>query len=283
MPGLDIRSQIVVVSWWSNCLGLACLARLAQYASQRELIYVQVGKSKESQERFRRLAPRQARERLYPEGAPAEHSRVIQAIALGEMCAEYGVWFVDHDFLAGADMGSWLDTADELFSQFPICLCTAAGDYKQAITQPLFWLSPARWPEGTPGIDPVPFQARPSARRPGLYRHRGEMQIPLKDTLVKAYEELAGKGLVGEIAGGCRRRAGLPPAPVRLPRLPAHTHLGGLYLLAGPVLPGAYQEWMRATVRKFRAFFAACPPDWLQAEDPELLGRLREFEGALDV
>lgn len=281
MTCTDIRSRMIVISWWSNCLGLACLYRLVEFAPQREIDYVQVGKTQASRDRFRSLAPAQARELFYPEQAPAEHSRVLQAVALGQMHDECGVWFFDHDLLMQAEMGGWLDVADDLLSQTRTCLCFPARAGSQAITQPLFWLSPARWPDGIAGFDPVPYHAHPVSLRPDLVRHSGVMHMPVKDTLVKACEELAEKGLVEYFPLRSGADAGGKPFPLRLPSLPAHMHLGGLSLLAGPLLPASFTDWMHNTVARFRAFFDACPPAWIRSEDPELLARLRQYEGGL--
>jgi len=39
-----MKSDLVVISWWSNCLGLACLHNLATYTRNRNIYVVQVGK-----------------------------------------------------------------------------------------------------------------------------------------------------------------------------------------------------------------------------------------------
>lgn len=270
------HSAIVVISWWSNCLGLDCLHRLAQYTPDRELIVVQVGKSPEQKQRFREHLPPHVSELFYPDHAPGEHSRVIQNIALHQMPTASGIWFIDHDVFVHEDCQPWLVESDSIFSQRDLCLgLHAAPVNSPAITQPAFWLSPARWPTSLPSFDAIPFEPQASARRPDLFRHTGAMHMPLKDTLVEARDILASTGRVARFA--------LADAKLDLPTFPKHAHLGGLFLFAGPLLPPEFESWMKATVAQFTRFYAACSPEWLEIEDPELMRRLAEFQGALHV
>ena len=259
------RSPLIVISWWSNCLALACLHALAAHTRQRPLYLVQVGKSAGQRARLRPFLPPGVQELAYPDTAPAEHSRVI-AYVVAALPDAAGLWFIDHDVFWQEDGEEWLETADARLHAASSCLCLPATN-SPAITQPAFWVSPARWPVGL-SFDPIPFQARPEARRPDLHRFDGAMQMPVKDTLVHARDVLAAQG----------RPATYDPAG-----FPCHTHLGGLYLLAGPLLPDAWRDWMGATVMRFNDFFAACPPAWRAIEEPVLLRRLQAFTEALYV
>ncbi|MBN2304066.1 MAG: hypothetical protein JXQ72_06305, partial [Anaerolineae bacterium] len=188
-------SALVVISWWSNCLALDCLQRLRTHAPDRPLYVVQVGKSPEQCARFREQVPPEVRELSYPDDAPAEHSRVIQHTAFTHLRDTGGVWFIDHDVLFQAEAEPFFAAADRWFARDPaLCLCVNSQSGSPALTQPAFWLSPSRWPESTPALDPVPFKPRSSARRPDLYHHEGEMSIPEQDTLVRARDELAAAG-----------------------------------------------------------------------------------------
>jgi hypothetical protein len=278
MPNSACRSSIVVISWWSNCIGLDCLHRLVEHTRDRDIIVVQVGKSAEQKALFRQYLPTRVVELPYPESAPAEHSRVVYEVALRQLRAESGVWFVDHDVFVHEDCEPWLMAADDWFSQSNLCLCLSAISTGPAITQPAFWLSPTRWPDTITSIDPIPFQAHESARRPDLFRHSGEMRMPVKDTLVQARDDLTAVRRVGYFP--LVTEAG---ADHKLPPFPRHTHLGGLFLFAGPLLPPEFEAWMKTTVLRFTEFFERCPVGWLAIEEPQLLQRLREFQGALNV
>jgi hypothetical protein len=92
--------------------------------------------------------------------------------------------------------------------------------------------------------------------------------------LVQARDELAAWGRAGYFPLDGEGAAGLAR-----PAFPTHTHLGGLYLFTGPKLPAVFDAWVRATVTRFADFYAHCPAEWLVVEDPELLRRLRRFQG----
>jgi hypothetical protein len=142
----------------------------------------------------------------------------------------------------------------------------------------------ARWPQAITTFDPIPFQAQDTSRRPDLYRSNGDLRMPLKDTLVQARDELGTSGKVAYFPLSPQDAMGNP-----LPAFPAHTHLGGLFFLAGPTRPAAFDAWPAAedwsvkTLRKLSQFFESCPPEWLAIEDPVLLQRLAEFREAWHV
>lgn len=261
-----MNSALVVISWWSNAIGLACLHHLARYTEGRTIYVVQVGKPEEQKARFRRYLPQHVQEHLYPPDLPAEHYHVIEYIAHHLLNRSEGVWFVDHDFFVHDSMTPFLSHADAVFAQSDCCLCYAPSDF--AITNPLFWLSPARLPPDLPGFAPVPFPA-PSevSRRPDVFRAAPDLIQPERDTLVCVAESLAARSLARHY---------------HLHELPRHTHLGGLYLFSVELLPESFDHWVRGCVRAFRAFYEVCPPEWVAVECPVLLERLRELEEAIN-
>lgn len=279
-----LHSQIVVISWWSNCLGLTSLSRLVETTSGREINVVQVGKSELQRQSFRQHLPAGINELPYPEEAPAEHSRVIQEVCQHLLARSEGVWFIDHDVFMQAECETWFQAMDEWLGRIDACLCLPLRPPTPAITQPAFWLSPRRWPASIQSFDPIPFEPQEVSRRPDLYRNNGDLRMPIKDTLVVARDELAATGNVAffpldpqDIAGNL-----LPPFPL-------HRHLGGLFLLSGPLYPPAFESWPPArtwtmkTVKGLVQFFETCPSKWLAVEEPVLLQRLEEFREALHV
>ena len=76
-----MKSDLVVISWWSNCLGLACLHNLATYTRNRNIYVVQVGKTEQQKERFRPHLPPGVEELPYPPDRSAEDWRVREAVA----------------------------------------------------------------------------------------------------------------------------------------------------------------------------------------------------------
>jgi hypothetical protein len=263
---------IVVISWWSNCLGLACVQSLAEQAAGRQVIVTQVGKSEEQKARFRRYLPPGIMELPYPETAPGEHARVLAHLVFEQLHAQPGLWFLDHDTLFHEPIDGWLRAAERRLREDGSCLCLRASPQGSSITGPIFWISPERWPPGLRSFDPVPFRVSESARRPDVFRSDGDMAIPVADTLVQQRDALAARSIVGEVSA-----CSPGPAASVLPPLPAHTHLGGLWLFSGPVLPAPYVRWMESTASRFAEFFAACPPEWRAIEDATLLRRCEEF------
>jgi uncharacterized protein len=271
-----VHSALVVTSWWSNSLGLACLHRLARHSERRPIYVMQGGKSAEQMALFRELMPSGVVELDYPETLAHDDSRMREYLALTLLRDLAGAWFFDHDLLFHTYCEPWLVAADQWFSESRICLCIGEPRNGRGITQPGYWLSPARWPEMAVSFDPVPCVEKAWVRRPDLSRYDGDVVEPVKDTLVRAREELIVRGL-------CSWFPLTSEAATRhsLPAIPAHAHLGGIHLYTGPILGAAHRPWMEQTVAQFERFFAECPPEWLQAEDPELLRRHSEFRSAL--
>jgi hypothetical protein len=261
-----MRSELVVISWWSNCLGLTCLYNLVERTDGRTIYVVQVGKSAAQQARFRERLPTPVRELPYPADAPAEHGKVLERIVRDLLPEHEGVWFLDHDWFVLEPFEPWLLNMDRTLAPSDCCLCHSHAAAGPALTCPAFWLSPARLPDGLPGFEPVPYQPSEVWRRPDRFRAPADLRMPDKDTLALAQEFLAARGLVREYA---------------LASLPRYRHLAGLYLFAYEILPDLFRDWMAECVARFTAFFAACPADWLGAEDPVLLERLAEFREAV--
>ncbi len=263
------QSTIVVISWWSNCLGLRCLHRIMPVADGRPVYVVQVGKPAAQRRAFRDLMPRNVAEITYSDRAPAEHSRVIDHVARTVLTEAMGIWFVDHDTHLTGSAEAWWREADARLDRCAYCLVLVGADGGGAITAPAFWLSPARLPTATPSFDPIPFRTSPAALRPGRSYEPRSLRMPDVDTLVRARDWLAARGLVGRVA--MDRDTARDRRPGCFPR---HEHLGGLSLLAAPEPPLEAHPWMRQTVDGLNRFLASCPADWIAAEDPALLRRL---------
>jgi hypothetical protein len=273
-----MKSILVVTSWWSNCLGLYCLHNLAAYAPTRDIFVMQAGKSPQQRQYFRELMPQEVTELHYPEHLAADDSPMREYLALTLLKSEMGVWFIDHDTFFYADCRSWLELADDYFARSGHCFCIGLPRQGIGVTQPAYWLSPARWPTGVSSFNPIPFQEKALSRRPDLHLHNGDLIMPQKDTLVQVKDELDVRGQVGSFPLTIEEAALHP-----LPAFPEYLHIGGIYLYTGPVLDARFDSWMRHTVTQFERFFTSCPPEWLAAEEPELLRRHNVFKEALGI
>lgn len=290
--GKGLRSSLVVISWWSNCLALDCLDKLLAFTTHRPIYVVQVGKSPEQKARFRARLPERVVELDYPENLPGEHSRVIYTVAFSLLAAQAGIWLVDHDVFFQAGLEDWLDAADDHLAQGEACLCLPRREPgNPANTNPLFWLSPRRWPAEIDCIDPIPFQMRDESRRPDLFRSQLSLVMPQKDTLMQAKEMLEPRGMVSfyPLNAGPGRAERVNSVTCPLESLPVHRHLGGLSLFASQVPADLYQQldwfrcWVQETVSKFVQFYETCPSEWLDSEDPVLIQRLGEYREFVHV
>lgn len=269
-----MKSDMVVISWWSNCLGLTCLRNLALYAPHRTIYVIQVGKTEGGKERFRAHMPPGVIELSYPADRPAEDWRVREAVARELLGDREGLWFIDHDLFILEDCTGWLDDMDRHFARSNVCLCHPVPRRGPAITNPAFWLSPVRFPPGMPGFARLPYQEEPVVTRPFALRQSAALMMPEKDTLVAAMEFLQPWGMVCgfPLADPDRVPGGLPP-------FPRCEHIGGLYTFTGE-LPSEPHDWVSRCVDRFTAFYSTCPRAWVEAEDPVLLARLAEFREA---
>lgn len=256
-----MRSELVVVSWWANCLALRCLHCLVAATEKRQIHFVQVGKSSEQRERFRRLVPAETNELEYDEELAGEHSKVLAHLVNGALRDSLGVWFVDHDLFFTSGTEEWLSRLDARLGDSRVCLARKHPS-GPAITSPLLWISPRRLPSSIPSFDPVPFRASRASRRPDLYLARASPRMPTQDTLVAVELHLRAQGLAQTFDEA---------------ELPEHQHLGGLYALALDRAQELPQEWLRASVVRHRDFLESCPSTWQRAEDPALVRRLREL------
>jgi hypothetical protein len=275
-----VRSDLVVISWWSNSLGLACLHGLVERTRDREIYVIQAGKPAEQMERFRACLPPSVRELPYSPERSGEDWRVREAVARELLGDRDGLWFIDHDLFLQQDCEGWLADMDRRLETTNICLCHPAPQRGPSITNPAFWLSPVRFPSGMPSFARLPYQQDPVANRPYAPREErpGALVMPEKDTLVATKEFLQQRNMaLGFPIAECDRAPG-GPAP-----FPRFEHIGGLYTFAGHLPPEPLREWAARCVERFTAFYASCPQAWVDIEDPALLRRLEEFRQALSI
>jgi len=254
-----VRSDLIVVSWWSNCLGLKCLDALAGFVDLRTIHVLQVGKSEEQKQVFRQRMPAQVVELDYPPDLSHQHSVVIETVVRDLLPDSDGLWFLDHDWFVHENPEPWLAKMDRKLSRRNRCLCHRRSSRSTSITTPAFWLAPSRLPADVPSFHPTAGPADSAGAGPVL-------RIPEYDTLILAMQHLRKRRLVATYS----RRS-----------MPACTHLGGLSMLTTGIPPVAYQPWFRAFVGRFADFFDGCSDDWLATEDPALLRRLKEFRLAV--
>jgi hypothetical protein len=278
-----MRSIVIVTSWWSNCLALTCLRRLLAFAPRREICVMQGGKSDVQMGRFREFLPKDVTELLYPAHIHPDDSAMREYLARDALRDREGAWFFDHDTFLLTPAEHFFEAADARFSNSNVCLCTRSPLPGAGVTQPAYWLSPLRWPEGLSSFAPVPFQPKPYSRRPDLFRHDGNLTLPGKDTLVQVREELEALKMAGTFP-----TEGNDATHHFLPSFPQHIHIGGLHLYTGATqphagMPPAFFDWRRHTLMSFDAFFRNCPLEWLAIEDPELLRRHGEMVQTLDA
>ena len=285
-----MKSELVVISWWSNCLGLACLHSLVQHAPDRDIYLVQVGKPEEGKARFRAHMPPGVRELPYGPDRPAEDWRVREAVARELLGDREGLWFIDHDLFLQEGGEGWLAEMDGRLARSSACLCHPAPQRGPSITNPAFWLSPARFPPGMPGFARLPYREEPVASRPYALRQPAALIMPEKDTLIVAKEFLQERGMVCNFPLTEQDR--VPGGPPPFPRC---EHIGGLYTFTGEVSPETGEvspetrgrppeplhPWVARCVERFTAFYAACPRQWVADEDPVLLERLEAFQRAI--
>jgi hypothetical protein len=257
---------------------LACLYKLVEHTRGRNIYVVQAGKPEEQMERFRAYLPPPVEELLYPAERSGEDWRVREAVAHELLGDRDGLWFIDHDLFLRQACTCWLEDMDSRFAELDVCLCHPAPRRGPSITNPAFWLSPVRFPAGMPSFARVPYQEDPAANRPYAPRkgRAAALIMPEKDTLVATMEFLQERDRVcgfpmhegDQVPGG--------PAP-----FPRHEHLGGLYTFTGGLPPEMLRDWVARCVRQFSAFYATCPSEWVDIEDPILMGRIEEFRQAV--
>ncbi|MCK5806740.1 MAG: hypothetical protein KAI66_28185, partial [Lentisphaeria bacterium] len=246
-----MHSSIVVTSWWSNCLALNCLHRLAVLAPERELYVMQAGKTEEQMEYFREFLPDCVTELPYPTHLLADDWAMREYLARDVLSGLEGAWFQDHDTFLLEPAEAWFAESDTRFATSAICLCTRRPAPGAGITQPTYWLSPQRWPDGLSSFAPVPFEPKPFSARPDLHWQDGQLTRPGKDTLVQVREELEVLGLAGTFPD----EDADPSGHILPPFLPC-VHIGGLHLYTGPAQlhsnpPPGFLDWRRHTAMGF--------------------------------
>ena len=281
-----VKSDLVVISWWSNCLGLACLHNLVERrhensrrpTRERNIYVVQAGKPEEQMERFRAYLPPSVEELPYPPERSGEDWRVREAVAREYLGSRSGLWFIDHDLFLQEDGERWFEEMDGRLEATDVCLCHPAPRRGHSITNPAFWLSPVRFPPGMPSFARVPYQEDPAAIQPYAPREDrpAALIMPEKDTLVAAMEFLQERGMVCGFPLTEKDR--LPEGPAPFPR---YEHIGGLYTFTGGLPPASLYDWLARCVERFTEFYAASPPEWVAIEDPVLMKRLEEFRRAV--
>jgi hypothetical protein len=143
-------SRIVVVSWWSNCLGWTTLDRLVSRTGQQRRIHVvQVGKPEAAKAAFRQRLPARVQELPLLEDAPAEHGAVLERASRLLGNGPEGIWFFDHDALVEEECEAWLEKVDSILAPESACLATLETS-QRAITSPAFWIHRGRLPRDTP-------------------------------------------------------------------------------------------------------------------------------------
>jgi hypothetical protein len=161
---------------------------------------------------------------------------------------------------------------DRRFSQLNVCLCHPLAKNNPSITNPAFWLSPRRFPPGMPSFARLPYQEDPVASQPYNLLPSAALTMPQKDTLVAAMEFLQKLDMVDKFPLSDKDCYTDGPG-----HFPHFDHIGGLYTFAYQSPPGFLRNWVTRCVNSFTAFYAACPPEWLSAEDPVLIQRLAKF------
>lgn len=259
-----MKSSIVIISWWSNCLALRCIEQLKKNCTDRVIYVVQNGKSKERKELFSSLAGEDIKEINYPEDAPGEHYSVIEYVVKKALPDEDGLWFLDHDAFIQENADHFFDDIDRSVESINKCMFTPD---RHPLTIPAFWLSPKRLPEDCPGFAPYPNKISKASCRPDMHEKEQCLEVPQYDTLVFAQQYLAEKNLSGFF-------------PVSF--FPAHNHLGGLHILlrsSEQLLEQAgkdekFKEYMLARVSDLRSFFSSCHKNWLVSEENSILEKL---------
>ncbi len=265
-----MNSDIVVISWWSNCLGLKCLYNLCDYISNRKIFVIQVGKPEPIKEAFRKYLPAGICELRVPDHYPADHWAICEWVVKEKLKDSEGLWFFDHDFFIEGNGNDWLKRIDAIFAIKKIVLAHPLKKEEFSITNPAFWIAPKHLPPQAPGFSPIPPLANFMSEKPYAPRKpiRG-LKMPEKDTMVACMEYLRPLGLVFQF--------NLLGQESDLTRFPDFTHLGGLYLFTYLEFPDILFSRVHNLIKSIEAFFKTCPPEWLEIEDPVLLKRIGEF------
>lgn len=261
-----MKSDIVVISWWSNCLGLKCIHNLCQNSSDRKVFVVQTGKQEHLKDAFRKFLPQTVTELFLPPGYSNEHWSVCEWLVKSELSDKEGVWFIDHDLIIYESMNDWLNTMEYVFKEDRILFAHNVNNPAGSVTSPLFWISPKLIPKGAPDFAPVPQSTDKEVfLKPfKLFDPLTGLKIPVKDTMVIFADFLRQTNSVKAYdIYGC--------SPATFPKF---EHPGGLPILVYSNLPDFLLKYAKSLVRNLSGIFNTCPEEWLDIEDPVLLRQI---------
>lgn len=267
-----MHSDLIIISWWSNCLGLACLSKVCEFAPTRSVFVIQVGKSETQKELFRHYMPKQVKEIVYPPDSPADHWCVCEFIIRQEFKEHEALWLVDHDLFVLEPFEHWLHTMDNRFQQRGAVLSYPFMENKSSITNPLFWISPKNLPGNLPPFAPMPLPLQSLAHAPSTQTVDCTPVRPVKDTMVLVQEELERMNLTSVFSLETSESRDLEAL-----FFPRHEHLGHLSLFTWTTIPEHLTSWARDMIDRYAHFYDHCLPEWKSIEDPVLLRRLKEL------
>lgn len=249
-----MHSSIVVISWWSNCLGLFSIHKLIEHLPSVKIYLIQVGKPDHLKERFREYLPPEVNELFYPENESAQHWRVIEYTVRNLLKEEEGLWFFDHDTFLLDDGRIWINRMDLKFLTSKSIICIADRKHNRSFTIPAFWISPKQLPFGIPSFSPFPASVDPVADFPFFpVIDTPDLVRPEKDTLEAAVEKLSSSHSVLTY-------------DLELD-FPKHEHLGGLNIFVYKDLPLEVRGYGMQAAERFKKFYEKCPKEWRDIED----------------
>jgi len=257
-----MQSSIVVISWWSNCLGLYAIQKIVEHIPHAKIYVIQTGKQASLKEKFRKFLPYQAHELIYPENESAAHWKVLEYTINHLLKAEEGLWFFDHDTFLMENAENWMRRMDEQLSISKNLICIADRNHYKSLTIPAFWVAPCGLDQSLPSFSPLPEISDIEANNPYIQITKiPELRIPQKDTLELFVEELDVRNNVLKF-------------DLEL-SFPKHHHLGGLNILRYKNLPNELGNIGLETARRFHDFYKLCPKEWITIEDQTILKSIK--------
>ena len=259
-------STLIVISWWSNCLGLKCIEKLKMFLPGRKIIVLQVGKQHAIKEKFSKSLPPDVEEIIYPKNEICSHWRVIEVVVKTILKESEGLWFFDHDVFLMQNATSWLNKMDDILGNSNVSMCLPSyNETHRSGTSPAFWISPVRLPQDTPCFSPLPLKEDQIAKKPfDRYPLHIKLNVPQYDTLMKAAEYLERSNLVSYFDPNSQDLA--------------FNHLGNLNLFAFKNLPDNLKEFFHELNQKYRKFYSDLPPELLNSEDRILLDTIMDTD-----
>jgi hypothetical protein len=251
-------SSIVVISWWSNCLGLYAIHKLIEHLPNSKIYVIQTGKNEDLKERFREFLPHEVKELFYPENEPAPHWKVLEFTVKNLLMREEGLWFFDHDTFLLENAETWMYKIERKLKKSKCLMCIADRKHYRSLTIPAFWISPRYLPEDMQSFSPFPEYTDPIANKPFIQITTiPNLIMPQKDTLEIFIDGLMTKHqvLTYDLESD----------------FPKHSHLGGLNIFVYRNLPAELKEHGMQTAKKFLQFYKECPDEWLEIEDNTIM------------